>query len=175
MEIAVFSDIHSNDHAFKACLNDALGKGINYFLFLGDYVSDCAFPQKTMNLLYEVKDKYHCWFIRGNREEYLLNHHEGCDDGWTSPSSASGSLLYTYENLTIEDFSFFKNLKISGRMSIEGYPDFLYCHGSMENSRGDLRFGSENADKTLKTWRRISLFVGIPINKECMSTTERRL
>lgn len=151
VRIAVFSDIHSNYHAFKACVDYVLEKGIDHFLLLGDYVSDCAYPQKTMNLLYELRANFKCWFIKGNREEYLINHRNGCEDGWTSPSTASGSLLYTYENLTREDLSFFENLKISGHMSIEGCPDFLFCHGSMEYSRGDLRPGSKEAIKTLES------------------------
>lgn len=150
MKIAVFSDIHSNYHALKACTDYVLEKGIRHFLFLGDYISDCAYPQKTMKLLYELRDNYDCRFIRGNREEYMLSHRAEGEDGWKIPSSASGSLLYTYDNLTEEDLIFFDNLKISGSMAIEGYPEFLFCHGSMEDSRGDLWFGSENADKTLK-------------------------
>lgn len=151
MKIAVLSDIHSNYNAFKTCVEYALEKGAEHFLFLGDYVSDCAYPQKTMILLYELMDKYQCWFIRGNREDYLLQHRNLGNDNWKIPSSASGSLLYTYENLTEKDFSFFENLDISGRISVNGYPDFLFCHGSLENSRGDLRFESENADKTLNS------------------------
>lgn len=85
MKIAVLSDIHSNYPAFAACVDYALEKEINNFLFLGDYVSDCAYPQKTMNLLYELKKKYCCWFIRGNREEYLLNHRDFGNDGWKIP------------------------------------------------------------------------------------------
>ena len=48
---AVFSDIHSNYHAFRACYEDAKAQGADLFLFLGDYVSDLADPIKTMNLI----------------------------------------------------------------------------------------------------------------------------
>lgn len=150
MQIAVLSDIHSNYNAFYASVNYAINKGIENFLFLGDYVSDCAYPQKTMKLLYDLKEKYNCWFIRGNREEYLLNHRDAGNDGWKAPSSATGSLLYTYENLTNKDLEFFNQLKISGHMKLDGYPEFLYCHGSLENSKGNLNFGSENANNTMK-------------------------
>lgn len=136
LKIAVMSDIHSNSHALQTCVDYALERGVKHFLFLGDYVSDCAYPQKTMKILYNLKEQYTCWFIKGNREEYLLNHHSGEDDGWKIPSSATGSLLYTYNNLTEDDFLFFDELDISGRLEIEGYPPFLYCHGSLEKSRG---------------------------------------
>lgn len=149
MKIAVMSDIHSNFHAFRRCVDYTLDRGIKNFLFLGDYVSDCAYPQKTMELLYELREKYQCWFIKGNREEYLLNHRNGANDGWKSPSSATGSLLYTYENLTEKDFEFFNGLAIAGHMKIEGYSEFEYCHGSLEASRGNLTFGSASANEAL--------------------------
>ena len=91
MKLGVFSDIHSNYHGFHACYEEAVKRGVNQFLFLGDYVSDCAYPEKTMELLYHIRDRYPCTFIRGNREDYLLNHKNGAEDGWVSPSSASGS------------------------------------------------------------------------------------
>lgn len=151
MKVAVLSDIHSNYNAFQQCVNYALERNVTSFLFLGDYVSDCAYPQKTMNLLYYLKDNYKCSFIKGNREEYLLKHKNEKNDGWKIPSSATGSLLYTFENLSEEDFDFFNSLDISGHMSIQGFPDFWYCHGSMEDTRGDLRFGSKNANVTLES------------------------
>lgn len=160
IKIAVLSDIHSNYQAFKTCLDYAFNVRIEHFLFLGDYVSDCAFPQRTMELLYELQDRYHCWFIKGNREEYLLHHKEGKEDGWVSPSSASGSLLYTYDNLTDKDFAFFQDIEISGLMSIDGLPDFLYCHGSMDDTRGDLRFEKEGVITTLENMKEDLLVCG---------------
>lgn len=160
MKIAVLSDIHSNYPALRACVDYALEEGATHFLFLGDYVSDCAYPQKTMKLLYHIRDHYPSWFIKGNREEYLINHKYGAKDGWTTPSSAGGSLLYTFENLTPQDIEFYESLEISGRMKLEGYPDFLYCHGSMEESRGSLKFGSDEAKNALKSISETMIIAG---------------
>lgn len=151
MNIGVISDIHSNYHGLKACVDHAIHQGADRFLFLGDYVSDCAYPQKTMKLLYELKDRYECSFIKGNREEYMLDHRAGKGEGWIMPSSATGSLLYTYENLTKRDLDFFESLSISGRMTVKGYPDVLYCHGSMEHTKGVLRLGTKETEETLKS------------------------
>lgn len=41
-------------------------------LFLGDYVSDCPYPEKTMDLIYDARDKYRTWFVRRNREDILF-------------------------------------------------------------------------------------------------------
>jgi predicted phosphodiesterase len=151
MKIGVISDIHSNYHGLKACVDHGIKEGVNRFLFLGDYVSDCGYPQKTMNLLYELKDSYECRFIKGNREEYMLDYKDQGLNHWLTPSSATGSLLYTLENLTERDFEFFRSLPISGRLSISGYPDVLYCHGSMERTRGVLRLGSQEVTDKLKS------------------------
>ncbi|MDF2889187.1 MAG: metallophosphoesterase [Lacrimispora sp.] len=56
MKIGVLADIHSNYHGFRACYEEAVKRGVDQFLFLGDYVSDCAYPEKTMELLYHIRD-----------------------------------------------------------------------------------------------------------------------
>ena len=118
MKVAVFSDIHSNYHAFRACCQDALAHQAQQFIFLGDYVSDLAEPRKTMDLVYEIQQKYPTICLRGNRERYMLE----CQDGISSFSrgSKSGSLLYTYEHLHQKDLAFFRSLCICNTIEIGG-------------------------------------------------------
>ena len=116
--VAVFSDIHGNYHAFKACYEDAIKHGAEQFVFLGDYVSDLAYPRKTMDLVYEIRERFPTVCLRGNRERYMLE----CEQGISSFSrgSKTGSLLYTYDNLSQKDFDFFKGLKIYDTIEING-------------------------------------------------------
>jgi diadenosine tetraphosphatase ApaH/serine/threonine PP2A family protein phosphatase len=44
MLTALMSDIHGNREAFEACLDDARGRGVERFIFLGDYVGYGADP-----------------------------------------------------------------------------------------------------------------------------------
>ncbi len=136
-KIAVIGDIHSNYIGFKRCIDHALERKVDEFLFLGDYISDCPYPQKTMQIVYDMKESYPCTFIRGNREDYMLNHRKNKEERWTY-CSASGSLLYTYENLTDKDFEFFESIGIEGYYEKEGYQPFRYCHGSLTKSNGML-------------------------------------
>lgn len=92
MKIAVIGDIHSNHIALETCIRHALDRNVDEFLFLGDYISDCPYPQKTMKVIYEMREKYRCFFIRGNREDYMLNHRKNPENNWTY-CSASGNLL----------------------------------------------------------------------------------
>ncbi|WP_051226606.1 metallophosphoesterase family protein [Butyrivibrio sp. MC2013] len=134
MDIAVFSDIHANHSALQACFDKAVSLGITHFVLLGDYVSDCPNPGKTMELIYMMKKYFTCYMIRGNREDYLLDYRKKGEKRWKK-GSASGALLYTYENLTVKDLNFFDSLPIYDIWKMKGMPSFEYCHGSPTSSR----------------------------------------
>lgn len=148
MKLVLLGDIHSNYMALEKCFLYCQEIRVDGFVFLGDYISDCPYPQKTMELIKKIDKMYQTWFIRGNREDYQLNHHEGIEDGWHYCSN-SGSLLYTYENLKEQDFELFKKCDITRRISIPDMPEFTICHGSPNSSRELLHIGSELALKSL--------------------------
>lgn len=150
MKLAVIGDIHSNHIALETCIRHALDRNVDEFLFLGDYVSDCPYPQRTMKVIYEMKRKYRCTFIRGNREDYMLDHKNDPFERWTY-SSASGNLLYTYENLTKRDLDFFESMDIQGMYKREGYPAFRYCHGSLTKSNELLRPENEKLEDIMSS------------------------
>lgn len=55
MSIAVLSDIHGNHTALKTCVEYALEKKVNAFIFLGDYLGELAYPRKTMQFIVSFK------------------------------------------------------------------------------------------------------------------------
>lgn len=127
--IAVLSDIHGNYISLQKCLDYAIEREADTFLFLGDYLGELAYPQKTMSILYSLKEKYRCYFIRGNKEDYWI-----CYDpeqkAWSEYDSTTGSLYYTYHHLTQQDLCFFKALPIKRELAFEGFPPVTICHGS---------------------------------------------
>ena len=137
-KIAVLSDVHGNYIALKRCVDYALERGINTFVFLGDYVGDLAYPQKTMTMLYELAEHYECYFIKGNKEGYWLNYRKNGEQGWTNKDSTTGTLLYTYQNLVDRDFQFFATLNHVQSIEFEGFPALTICHGSPEKVNGTL-------------------------------------
>ena len=130
--VAVFSDIHGNYHAFKACYEDAIKHGAEQFLFLGDYVSDLAAPRKTMDLVYELRERFPTVCLRGNRERYMLECKQGISH--FSRGSKTGSLLFTYEQLEPRDLNFFKGLNISETIEIGGVT-FEIAHAAKVDDR----------------------------------------
>lgn len=131
-KIALMSDIHGNYHAFRACFDDAVRHGAEGFLFLGDYVSDLAEPEKTMDLLYEIRAAYPTVCLGGNRERYMLERERG--ETSFVPGSGSGSLLFTFQHLRKRDLDFFRGLKISGIITLNGIPMEI-AHAAMDNDR----------------------------------------
>ncbi len=132
MRIAVLSDIHANRAALEAVLEHSALARPDWYIFLGDYVTDCPYPHKTVQLLREFAKSHRCVFIRGNREDYLLKNREE-PQGWTY-GSKTGALKYTFENLTDEDLDWFASMPIFMRAELPGCEPFVICHGSPERS-----------------------------------------
>ncbi|MCI8693836.1 MAG: metallophosphoesterase [Lachnospiraceae bacterium] len=41
---------------------------VDGIICMGDYVTDSPYPERTMNLLYKMREKHDCCMLRGNRE-----------------------------------------------------------------------------------------------------------
>lgn len=149
MKLAVLSDIHSNYIALEACIDFLEHHKVNQILFLGDSISDCPKPQITLNLLRELDSRYPTFHIRGNREEYFIDHEDGLSDDW-SYSSYKGSLLYTYEHLKHEDITEFRRRPNHTVLKFDGMADIQLVHGSPHSSRELLKYEGKNTKTYLK-------------------------
>ena len=129
MKIAFLADIHSNYSALEACLEYIYSNDYYGIAFLGDFLTDCPYPKKTVSLMKNVPNKYKKWYIKGNREEYLINHHYNQNDDWCR-SSKTGSLLYTYDMMDKADINWFEAMPICDEISISVAPKITICHGS---------------------------------------------
>ena len=130
MEIAVLADIHGNVEAFQTCVNEAERRGVHSYIFLGDYLGDMAYPQKTLALLKALRRACDCLFIRGNKENYWIGHRNDPTEDWAYGRSATGMLRYNFDRLTGEDIDFFERMPISAVVHHDGLPDLTVCHGS---------------------------------------------
>lgn len=130
MKIAVLSDIHSNHVALETCIEYAIHQGTDAFLFLGDYLGECGHPEKTMDIIFRLREKYECYFVKGNKEEtwlwYINNGPKDLEFG----NSVTGTLLYQYERRTIRTQHFFEKLPLTQVIQWAGFPSIQLCHGS---------------------------------------------
>lgn len=141
MKIAVMADIHSNHTALERCIAEAKQREAEEFIFLGDYLGELAYPERTLEILQALKEEYPCTFIRGNKEDYWIDHALGKhnDWEWKAGISGSGMLRYTYDRLTAEQIHAFEEMPITKLMKYEGMPDFVICHGSPFKVNESLR------------------------------------
>lgn len=146
MKIAVLSDVHGNYIALQKCIDYVLFKGVDAFIFLGDYVGELAYPQKTMEIIYSLKENHKCFFVKGNKEDYWLDYQANGEMGWNECDSTTGSLYYTYYNLTQKDLEFFKSLSHTAELEFDGFPSITICHGSPQKVNEKLL---SNNEKTL--------------------------
>ena len=156
MKIAVMADVHSNHVALERCITEAKEKGAEEFLFLGDYLGELACPQKTLEILEQLRKEYPCTFIRGNKEDYWIDHEAGKhpDWKWVNGTSGSGMLRYVFDRITPEQIRAFAEMPIAKTMKYEGFPEFVICHGSpfkvSESLREDYDY-IDNLTKKLET------------------------
>lgn len=134
--LALISDVHGNFKALEAFLEYIGGHPADGIICLGDYVTDGPYPERTMELLYRMRERHTCFLLRGNREDYLLNN-VGNREGW-KPSSASGTLFYTLNRMTEADLAFFASLPTERDLAPEGCPALYLCHGTPGRVRGNV-------------------------------------
>lgn len=138
MKIAVLSDIHGNYKALQKCLEHAKSQNIDTYFFLGDYVAEFPYPQKTMEILYDMRVKYQCYFIRGNKEDYWINRRKDVNCDWKNGNRSIGAMNYCYDNLTSRDIDFFETLPICESIHFDGLEPILLCHGAPIDNRVKL-------------------------------------
>lgn len=149
-DIAVLADIHGNYVALDQCMKYCRKRGIETFIFLGDYLGELAYPLRTMERIYEIANRYECYFIRGNKEDYWLTYRENGESGWRDFNSTTGCLFYCYRQLTEREFAFYRELPISMELEIEGFPKLMLCHGSPERTNEKLLPGKDNTYRAME-------------------------
>lgn len=150
MKVAVLSDIHGNYAAFQICVEYALAQRIHTFFFLGDYVAEFPYPQRTMKMLYDMQKKYDCYFIRGNKEDYWLNRKNDPDCVWKDGNHTVGAMEYCYQNMTDRDFTFYETLPICREVVLEGTSPIMLVHGSTERNNQKMLPDDEETNRIIE-------------------------
>ncbi len=92
MKLALLSDIHSNLHAFEACLADAHARGAQRFAILGDMVGYGAYPSQIVDRCRELA-AHGVPIVRGNHEELAVTPSSDMSNWSTATSAWTSSQL----------------------------------------------------------------------------------
>lgn len=160
IKVAVLSDIHGNHIALKKCIEEIERRNINKLIFLGDYVGELAYPQKTMAFMRNLMQNYECYFVRGNKEDYWIDREHDKSIAWKDGDSTTGALLYTYSSLNDADLAFFKRLSHVEKISFEGLPAIAAYHGSHDSKGNKLRLNTDNSHVLFEDTRESIILCG---------------
>lgn len=127
MRIAVIADIHSNDLALAAVLEDIARAGVDRIVHLGDAFNGPINPAGVVCLL-KTFDAVH---VRGNGERMVLD---------LGPEKPTKSALYARTKLTAEDLAFAASWPAVVREDA-----LVACHGS---PRSDTEYLLEKVTPT---------------------------
>ncbi len=150
MRLAFLADVHGNHRALTACL-DALPKySPDAVCILGDFVTDCPYPERTLALLRACARAYPTRFIRGNREEYMIAHRRDPESERWTRETRSGSLLYTFERLTDADIDWFSEMPTGETLAYPGCAPLLICHGAPDDTRVQMKPCTDEARTVMR-------------------------
>lgn len=101
-----------------------------------------------MEMIYDLKEKYTCYFIRGNKEDYWINRrNNNCE--WKNGNLTVEAMKYCYENLTERDINFFQSLPISQEKKFENISSIMTCHGSPNRNNEKMLLANDKTNQTI--------------------------
>jgi putative phosphoesterase len=122
MKIAVLSDIHSNKYALSSTLKFLEDKGIESYIFLGDYFGYYPWVAETFGLIEKIFSK--SFFILGNHDELM------CRDEAPKPTPEYWDVIVQNKaELTPAVIDWLKSLFPEKKIQIGGLQFNLY-HGT---------------------------------------------
>lgn len=128
--VALLSDIHGNLPALNAVLKHMDSIGVDQIIVTGDFITDCPNPNEVI----EVLRSREASFIRGNRENYLLNELDGGNSFWPGKRQFE-SLQWTLDHIKPENLNWIRSLPGDMVVKTPGCPDLHIVHGSTESDR----------------------------------------
>ena len=132
MRIALLSDTHGNDVAFRAVIADIKARGADHTIFLGDVATLGAQPQRTVELLMELE----CPCIMGNHEGFLLR--LGMLEKYTKAVATIESVNWCRDQLSKESLDYLATFKRTIELPLGSNATLLLYHGSPRSFLEDI-------------------------------------
>jgi predicted phosphodiesterase len=132
MRIALLSDTHGNDVAFRAVIVDIKARGADQTIFLGDVATLGAQPQRTVELLMELD----CPCIMGNHEGFLLR--PGMLEKYTKAVATIESVNWCRDQLSKESLDYLATFKRTLELPLGSNATLLLYHGSPRSFLEDI-------------------------------------
>jgi len=124
MRLAIISDIHGNDIALRAVLDDIIKSGVDLIVCLGDVATLGVSPEVCMEMLRELD----CMFVMGNHDEFLLT--PDLIKTYITQPVIVDSVSWCRDRLVKDHFALLRSFKQSIEINLDGAGALLCVHGS---------------------------------------------
>jgi putative phosphoesterase len=131
MRVALVSDIHGNDVALRAVLDDAEKVGVDRVVCLGDTATLGPRPRETLAIL---RDR-NIPCILGNHDEFMLD--ESLIRSYTEAPPVVAAVDWCRAELSSDDIAFIGTFHRTLDVALDGSTLFLF-HGSPASNMQDL-------------------------------------
>jgi len=123
MTYALISDIHGNMPALQAVLDDARGRNVQQYIFLGDYCLGLAYPNEVLDCIRSINSKY---VIGGNEEDAIAGLKNINPSKWPIGQFETYSWYYNY--LSNENRQFIFSLPHEIIIKADNVPSLFTFH-----------------------------------------------
>lgn len=103
MRLALFSDIHSNTEALRACLDKARDAGATQLALLGDLVGYGPDPAGVLDIVMQLAEQG-AWLVKGNHDDLAA------DPPLQATTRDEAGAQWTHEQLRVEHLEFLARL-----------------------------------------------------------------
>ena len=119
MKIAAIADIHGNLFALEKVLQDCEAKGVDQFIFLGDYITDGPFSNEVLDIIRSMN----AVVVSGNRETRTIK---------LGPTETSKKVMaaayWTRDRLRDDSLTYIQTLKEETDIEYEGLQFHISHH-----------------------------------------------
>jgi putative phosphoesterase len=132
VRIALISDLHGNEHALNAVLDDARRQGTDRVICLGDVATLGTHPREVIGRLKELG----CLCIMGNHDEFLLE--PELIRKYTEVPIISAAVDWCRDRLSADELAFLGTFARSQAVPLEGGATLFVYHGSPRSHMEDI-------------------------------------
>ncbi|QKG84859.1 metallophosphoesterase family protein [Kroppenstedtia pulmonis] len=131
-KVAVLYDIHGNDAALQAVLEELRIRPVDGVVIGGD-VAWGPEPVPVMDRLIKLKRETEVYFIRGNADREVAGRERELDEFVSDVNE------WCYNQLSSEHLEFLRSLKEHQVLEVEGLGEILFVHGSPRSDEEGIR------------------------------------
>lgn len=133
MRLVAISDVHGNLPALERTFDFIDKINVDGIIWCGDYITDILLSSEVLEFIRLKNRQYKHWIIKGNREDYIIDYHNGIYKDF-SAVDVTGSLMLTYKSLSKDDLKFISLLPDEVVVDIKGCPQIYVSHKLNSNT-----------------------------------------